>query len=452
MKINFLGAAGTVTGSRYLLEQKGERILVDCGLFQGLKNLRLRNWQPFPVKPKSISAVILTHAHIDHSGYLPLLSKNGFKGSIYCSRSTRELSKVLLEDSARLQEQDAEYANRKGFSKHTPARPLYVTKDVKRCLKQFSTLSFNKEYHLSKILSVTFKHAGHILGAASVQIKVSGKKIVFSGDIGRYNDPIMMDPEAFHETDYLVVESTYGNRLHKKLNPIDVLEKIIQQTIGRGGTIIIPAFAVGRAQMILFYLAQLQSAGRLPQIPVYLNSPMAIEASDILCRFPEDMRLSQIQAQEACSIAEYVTSVEQSKKINEDNRPKIIISASGMATGGRVLHHLKTYAVEARNTILFVGFQAAGTRGASLVGGAKTIKIHGLYIPVNAEIHNLDMLSAHADADELMKWLKNFSRPPRQTFITHGEPVAADALRLRIQDELNWQVHVPEALESVDLD
>ncbi|MFM8647447.1 MAG: MBL fold metallo-hydrolase, partial [Methylocystis sp.] len=303
MKIDFLGAAGCVTGSRYLLEHKNERILIDCGLFQGVKNLRLRNWQPFPVKPKSISAVILTHAHIDHSGYLPLLSKNGFKGSIYCSRPTRELSKVLLEDSAHLQEQDAEYANRKGFSKHTPARPLYVTKDVERCLKQFSTLSFNKEHHLSKILSVTFKHAGHILGAASVQIKVSGKKIVFSGDIGRYNDPIMMDPEAFHETDYLVVESTYGNRLHKKLNPIDVLEKIIQQTIGRGGTIIIPAFAVGRAQMILFYLAQLKSSGRLPQIPVYLNSPMAIEASDILCRFPEDMRLSQGQAQEACSIA-----------------------------------------------------------------------------------------------------------------------------------------------------
>jgi metallo-beta-lactamase family protein len=452
MKLSFLGAAGTVTGSRYLLEQKEERVLIDCGLFQGLKNLRLRNWQPFPVKPKLISSVILTHAHIDHSGYLPLLSKEGFKGAIYCSKATRELCKLLLEDSAHLQEQDADYANRKGFSKHTPARPLYGIKDTQRCLKQFASLAFDKEHHISKKLSVTLKHAGHILGAASVQLNWKGKRIVFSGDIGRYNDPIMLNPDCFRETDFLIVESTYGNRIHNKFNPQDILEKIIQQTIGRGGTVIIPAFAVGRAQMILFYLERLRSFGRLPQIPIYLNSPMAIEASDILCHYPEDIRLSQEQARQACSIAEYVTSVERSKQINEDQRPKIIISASGMATGGRVLHHLKTYAVDSRHTILFVGFQAAGTRGACLVGGAKTIKIHGVYIPVNAEVHNLDMLSAHADADELMKWLKNFSSPPRQTYITHGEAAAADALRLRIQDELKWQVHVPEALETVDLD
>ncbi|GDX39569.1 MBL fold metallo-hydrolase [Methylocystaceae bacterium] len=451
MKLSFLGAAGSVTGSRYLLEDKDERILIDCGLFQGLKNLRLRNWQPFPVKPKSITSVILTHAHIDHSGYLPLLSKEGFKREIYCSKATRELCKLLLEDSAHLQEQDADYANRKRFSKHNPARPLYETNDVKRCLKLFSSLSFDKEHRLSNNLSLTFKHSGHILGAASVQLKTKGKKIVFSGDIGRYNDPIMLDPEGFLETDFLVVESTYGNRIHDKLNPLDVLEQIVSKTIARGGTVIIPAFAVGRAQMILFYLEQLRSLGRISQIPIYLNSPMAIEASDILCRYPEDIRLSQEQAWQACSIAEYVTSVERSKQINEDQRPKIIISASGMATGGRVLHHLKTYAIDARHSILFVGFQAAGTRGANLIAGAKTIKIHGVYIPVNAEIHNLDMLSAHADADELMKWLKKFSHPPRQTFITHGEPAASDALRLRIQDELKWQVIVPEALESVDL-
>ena len=451
MKLSFLGAAGSVTGSRYLLEDKDERILIDCGLFQGLKNLRLRNWQPFPVKPKSITSVILTHAHIDHSGYLPLLSKEGFKREIYCSKATRELCKLLLEDSAHLQEQDADYANRKRFSKHNPARPLYETNDVKRCLKQFSSLSFDKEHRLSNNLSLTFKHAGHILGSASVQLKTKGKKIVFSGDIGRYNDPIMLDPEGFLETDFLVVESTYGNRIHDKSNPLDVLEQIVSKTIARGGTVIIPAFAVGRAQMILFYLEQLRSLGRISQIPIYLNSPMAIEASDILCRYPEDIRLSQEQAWQACSIAEYVTSVERSKQINEDQRPKIIISASGMATGGRVLHHLKTYAIDARHSILFVGFQAAGTRGANLIAGAKTIKIHGVYIPVNAEIHNLDMLSAHADADELMKWLKKFSHPPRQTFITHGEPTASDALRLRIQDELKWQVYVPEALESIDL-
>jgi metallo-beta-lactamase family protein len=451
MKLSFLGAAGSVTGSRYLLEDKDERILIDCGLFQGLKNLRLRNWQPFPVKPKSITSVILTHAHIDHSGYLPLLSKEGFKREIYCSKATRELCKLLLEDSAHLQEQDADYANRKRFSKHNPARPFYETNDVKRCLKQFSSLSFDKEHRLSNNLSLTFKHAGHILGAASVQLKTKGKKIVFSGDIGRYNDPIMLDPEGFLETDFLVVESTYGNRIHDKLNPLDVLEQIVSKTIARGGTVIIPAFAVGRAQMILFYLEQLRSLGRISQIPIYLNSPMAIEASDILCRYPEDIRLSQEQAWQACSIAEYVTSVERSKQINEDQRPKIIISASGMATGGRVLHHLKTYAIDARHSILFVGFQVAGTRGANLIAGAKTIKIHGVYIPVNAEIHNLDMLSAHADADELMKWLKKFSHPPRQTFITHGEPTASDALRLRIQDELKWQVYVPEALESIDL-
>ena len=451
MKLSFLGAAGTVTGSRYLLEHKDEHFLVDCGLFQGLKNLRLRNWQPFPIKPKLISSVILTHAHIDHSGYLPLLSKEGFKGTIYSSKATRVLSKLLLEDSARLQEQDADFANRKGFSKHAPARPLYETKDVTRCLRQFSSVAFDKEYRLSKSLSLTLKRAGHILGAASVQLNFKGKKIVFSGDIGRYNDPIMVDPEGFCETDFLVVESTYGNRVHDNKDPKDILEKLIHQTISRGGTVIIPAFAVGRAQLILFYLEQLRSLGRLPQVPIYLNSPMAIEASDILCRFPEDIRLSQEQARKVCSIAEYVTSVERSKQINDDQSSKIIISASGMATGGRVLHHLKSYVTDARHTILFVGFQAVGTRGASLIGGTKNIKIHGIYVPVNAEVHNLDMLSAHADADGLMKWLKNYKRPPQQTFITHGEPAAADALRLRIKDELQWEVHIPESQETVDL-
>jgi metallo-beta-lactamase family protein len=451
MNLHFFGAAGTVTGSRYLLESKGLRILVDCGLFQGLKNLRLRNWAPFPVKPKSISAVVLTHAHLDHSGYLPALARDGFKGPVYCSKATRELCKILLADAAHLQEQDAEYANRRGFSKHHPALPLYDTQDVKRVLRAFSSLAFDETHELREGPAARLRRAGHILGAATVELNWKGRRIVFTGDLGRYDDPLTVDPEPVHATDYLVVESTYGDRLHGRQEALETLGKIVERTIARGGTVIVPAFAVGRAQMLLYYFERLKSAGRLVDVPIYLNSPMAAQASELFLRHSPDQKLSDEERRRACEVAKYVGSVDESKALNEDATPKVIISASGMATGGRVLHHLKKYAPDPRNTILFSGFQAAGTRGASMVAGAETIKIHGEYVPLRAEVDNLDMLSAHADADGIMRWLRNFTHPPRMTFVTHGEPTAADTLRRRIQDELGWRATAPEQMDCAAL-
>lgn len=451
MSISFLGGAGTVTGSRFLLENDGRRILVDCGLFQGLKQLRLRNWAPFPVEPNTIDAVLLTHAHIDHSGYLPALARDGFAGKIYSSHATMELCAILLRDSGFLQEKDAEYANRHDFSKHKPALPLYTLKDAEAVLPRITPIPFNTQHSLPDGPDVRLRRAGHILGAASIECAWAETKIVFSGDLGRMNDAMMVDPEPVPFADYLVVESTYGNRLHDKRDPQDALADIINRTTGRGGTVVIPAFAVGRAQSILYHLERLISSGRLPNVPVFLDSPMAINATDMLCSHLDDHRLSAEQCKRACGIAEYVRDVEASKELTVSRMPKVIISASGMATGGRVLHHLKGYAPDPRNTILFSGFQAAGTRGAAMVGGADKIKIHGQYIPVRAEVQNLPMLSAHADADEIIAWLSRFEKAPKMTFISHGEPTASDELRRRIEEELGWPCRIPEHLEKADL-
>jgi metallo-beta-lactamase family protein len=451
LTLSFLGGTGTVTGSRYLLEQNKGRVLVDCGLFQGLKQLRLRNWARFPAEPESISAAILTHAHLDHSGYLPAFVRDGFEGKVYCTPATQDLCGILLPDSAHLQEQDAEYANRRGFSKHKPALPLYTMVDAQRALARLSPVPFEHDFALPHGAKLRFRHAGHILGAAIVEIEWGGTQVVFSGDLGRYGDPQMVDPAAVHEADYLLVESTYGDRRHDGRDPQQALAEIIERTVARGGTVVIPAFAVGRAQALLFHLERLKAAGRLRDIPIFLNSPMAVDASEILCRHMADQLLSEEACRRACGVARYVQTVEESRALNEDPTPKVIVSASGMATGGRVLHHLKRYAPDPRSTILFAGFQAAGTRGAAMVAGAKTIKIHGEHIPVRAEVDNLAMLSAHADADELLRWLRNFQRPPRMTFITHGEPTASDVLRRRIQDELGWPCRVPEHLERAEL-
>jgi metallo-beta-lactamase family protein len=451
MDLHFFGAAGTVTGSRYLLDGKGARFLIDCGLFQGLKSLRLRNWAPFPVKPKSVSAVLLTHAHLDHSGYLPAFARDGFRGPIYTSRATRALCEILLADSAHLQEQDADFANRRGFSKHHPALPLYDARAAKRVMRQFSSVHFDEWRELADGARMRLRRAGHILGAATIEVDWKGRRIVFSGDLGRYDDPLTVDPEPVTSADYLVVESTYGDRLHDSSDPAQALGKVIERTIARGGTVIIPAFAVGRAQMLLYYIAQLKESGRLADVPIYLNSPMAVEASELFLHESDDQRLSDDERRRACEVAKYVGSVEESKALNDSDAPKVIISASGMATGGRVLHHLSKFAPDPRNAIVFTGFQAAGTRGASIVAGAQTIKIHGVYLPVRAEVTNLTMMSAHADADEIMRWLRNIKRPPRMTFVTHGEPAASDALRLRIQDELGWTCRAPEQLERVSL-
>lgn len=450
-KLTFLGAVGTVTGSKYLVDVPGARLLVDCGLFQGFKQLRLRNWAPLPIDPASIDAVVLTHAHIDHSGYLPLLIRNGFAGRVYATEATRDLCAILLPDSGHLQEKDAEFANRHGFSKHRPALPLYTRADAMVALERFTTVPFDRPRSLAEGIELRFRRAGHILGAAILELVLAGTKLVLSGDLGRYDSPTMLDPTAIVEADYLVVESTYGDRLHEPVDPEDRLAEAIDRATGRGGTVLIPAFAVGRAQTLLYHLHRLKQRRRIPDLPVYLDSPMAIDASQVGRAHPADHRLGAAEYHAACSVARYVQDVGESKALDVDATPKVIISASGMATGGRVLHHLKHYATDPRHIILFAGYQAAGTRGAALVGGAESVKIHGDYVRVRAEVANLDMLSAHADAAEIMRWLGNFRRPPRTTFITHGEPAASDALRRRIEESLGWNCVVPDYREEARL-
>lgn len=452
LSLSFLGGAGTVTGSKFLVENGRRRFLVDCGLFQGLKDLRLRNWAPFPVPPSSIDAVLLTHAHIDHSGYLPALVRDGFAGKIYCSHASMELCEILLRDSGYLQEKDAEYANRHGFSKHKPALPLYTLKDAETALPHFSPVPFHQPYAVEGGPTIHLRHAGHILGAATIECDWNGIKIVFSGDLGRFNDAMMLDPEPVSNADYLIVESTYGNRHHDQQDPQHTLAEVINRTTARGGTVIIPAFAVGRAQSLLHHLERLSAAGRLTNVPIFLDSPMAISASEMLCTHLDDHRLTAGACIKACDIAHYVREVEESKALTNSPVPKVIISASGMATGGRVLHHLKRYVPDRRSTILFAGFQAAGTRGAAMVAGTDSIKIHGEQVPVRAEVQNLSMLSAHADADEILRWLGGFRAAPRMTFISHGEPEASEALRQRIEGELGWPCTIPQHLQLAVLE
>lgn len=451
LNLTSLGGAGTVTGSKHLLTHNGKRILIDCGLFQGLKNLRELNWAPLPVTPSSIDAVVLTHAHLDHSGYLPKLVKDGFRGSIFATDATRDVAELILKDSGHLQEKDAEYANRKGFSKHKPAMPLYGLRDAERTLERFLSVPFGKPVQLPGGATLMFRHAGHILGAATADIDWGGKRIVFSGDLGRYGDPMMHDPEPVSEADYIVIESTYGNRIHEQSDPTEMLGSVIERTVQRGGTVVIPAFAVGRAQSLLYHLWKLRSSGRLSTIPIYLDSPMAISATDLLHAHRDDHRLSPEDCNAVCGIATYTRDVEASKEITASSYPKVVISASGMATGGRVLHHLKAFAPDRKNTILFSGFQAAGTRGRAMLQGAREIKIHGMWIPVAAEVADLPALSAHADSDELMRWLSGFRHAPARIFIVHGEADAAEALRVRIGKDLEWNATVPRQDQAFDL-
>jgi metallo-beta-lactamase family protein len=450
MKLQFLGAAGTVTGSKYLVTANGRRVLVDCGLFQGLKQLRLRNWSPLPVDPASIDDVVLTHAHIDHSGYLPLLVKHGFRGRIHCTAATFELCKLLLPDSGRLHEEDAAYANRHGFSKHRPALPLYTEEDAERSLRSFHVVGIDRPLALGRI-EARLAPSGHILGAAFVTLSDGGSSVTFSGDLGRPHDPIMVAPRALTATDFLVVESTYGDRRHPPGNALDELAAVVKRTVERGGVIVVPAFAVGRAQFLLYCIQRLKKARRIPAIPVYLDSPMAADVTRLYLQFRSEHRLDAQDVEATCHAATIVNGVEESKHLHALHHPMIVIAGSGMATGGRITHHLKAYAPDPRNTILLSGFQAAGTRGASLLAGAKTVRIHGQDVAVKAEVAALSSLSAHADSDEIVQWLRNFRTPPRRTFVTHGEPLASDALRQRIERELGWSVHIPDHCESVDL-
>lgn len=452
MELQFLGAVGTVTGSKTLLEAEGHRYLIDCGLYQGVKNLRERNWQDLPFSPKSINAVILTHAHIDHSGYLPALVKHGFHGPIYCTPGTRDLCNILLPDAAHLQEEDAFYANKKGFSKHHPAEPLFNQADVTKVLALLKPIPFHDTFQLNGSLKATFSPAGHIIGASCVTFDDGIRKVAFSGDVGRQNDIVMKNPEPLRDIDYLVLESTYGDRLHSSLDAMTTLAEIISKTCARGGIVLLPAFAVGRAQLALHLISQLKAENRIPNVPVYLNSPMAVKATEVFNHYSKEHRLTPDQCHAIEHNVHYVQSTEESIALAKRNGPLIIISASGMATGGRVLHHMKKVVPDHRNAMVFLGFQAPGTRGDLMVHGTEKLKIHGEYYPVKCEVFSLDSLSAHGDYAELMTWLKLTQKQPRMTFINHGEPTAADAMRMHLKDSLGWHARVPEYMERVILE
>lgn len=457
--LTFYGGAGTVTGSKYLIRVNGEEVLMDCGLFQGLKELRLRNWQKPPFDPEKLSAVILSHAHLDHSGYLPVLYKNKYHHKTHCTHGTAELIRILLKDSAKIQEEDARYANKKGFSKHKPALPLYTSQDVLRTLKHVTRHPFKKMFKLSHEIEARFHYAGHILGASIVELHVGKKdpvKLVFSGDFGRWNQPVIRDPEFIDEADVLLIESTYGNREHPD-NAVDEFVRVIHESVDRGGVLVIPSFAVGRTQDLLWLLRKLESENKIPRVPVFLDSPMAIDVTDVYCarREDHDLEMETLRNKESCPLKtskfQLVQTAQASRRLNQMQGPMIIISASGMATGGRVLHHLENRLGHEKNTILLVGFQAAGTRGRSLKEGATKLRFFGHEVTVKAKIESIDGLSAHGDKNDLMRWLREFKKPPKQTYVVHGEPESSKEFAETIRQELQWKVDVTEYGQTVEL-
>ncbi len=462
-KLSFLGATGTVTGSRFLLEVAGKKLLIDCGLFQGLKALRLKNWEPFPIAPSSLDAVLLTHAHIDHSGYLPRLCREGFTGPIYCTHATRDLCAIMLPDSAYLQEEDAHWANKKGFSKHKPALPLYTIRDAEKSLEQFRPAHYGLDIFLTDGLRIKFKDAGHILGSSFVDVKLTAAdrkvRFLFSGDLGSPNRPILRDPVQVYDVDYLILESTYGNRLHTESHASrdEELARVINESVKRGGMLIIPSFAVERTQELLYYIRELEEKGRIPTVPLYVDSPMAIEATAVFERWASEYdfeaKLQLLAGKQLLRPrqARFLGKVEESKKLHELQGPAIIISASGMLEGGRVLHHLEHRLGNPANTVLFVGYQAEGTRGRAILNGKPEIKVHGKMIRVRAKIENITGFSGHADYNEALAWLMGFNRPPLKTFIVHGEPQASEALAAKIRKQFSWDVVVPELRQTFEL-
>jgi metallo-beta-lactamase family protein len=457
-QLTFLGAARTVTGSKYLVDTGSSRVLVDCGLFQGLKALRARNWTDLPVEATSIHAVVLTHAHLDHTGYLPRLVAQGFRGRVFCTPATAELCRLVLPDAGRLQEEDAHEANRQGYTRHAPALPLFTESDAFRAITQLQPVGFHRAVPVAPGLEASFSPTGHLLGAAAITMTVDGRRVVFGGDLGRYDRPVLRDPDAIEAAEVLLVESTYGDRLHARDDGGERFGAIVRDTIARGGKVVIPAFAIGRVEEILYWLKRLEEQERIPVVPVFLDSPMAIGAMDYYAR-----RISELDDdmhEEGKPLASFATrrfqtaaSALQSAEIVQSKTPAVIVSSSGMATGGRVLHHLKRVLPDSRNTVLFVGYQAPGTRGRSLVDGAGEVKIHGQLVPVAARVERIDAMSAHADQAEILRWLRGFARPPQTTYIVHGEEPAMDALRAAIGHELGaeWNTHAPAYLEQVQL-
>ena len=458
--LQFLGAAGGVTGSKYLFSRGDDQVLIDCGLFQGLKELRQRNWAPLPFNLSRLRAVVLTHAHIDHSGYLPRIVSKGYKGPVFATPGTCDLLGVMLPDAAYLQEEEARYANRKGFSRHAPALPLYTIEDAEQALKLLRPTRVDESVEVARGIFLDFGRVGHILGAGSARLsfEVNGQKrtLVDSGDLGRYDRPILKDPEPAGNADWLLIESTYGNRSHAKDSEIE-LRDLIKDTVAQRGCLIIPAFAIGRTQELIYTIRQMEDAGEIPPVPVHVDSPMGIEATEIYCRHIDehDFDMRQLRNQESCPINSRHMVVdktpEQSKAINSLKGPLIIISASGMATGGRVLHHLKHRLPNPDTTVLFAGYQAEGTRGRLLQDGAKDIKMLGEAIPVRAKIKVLGGFSAHADQAEILRWLRTFKKAPKMTYIVHGEPPAAQALDAVIREQLKWKVEIARHQQVVPL-
>jgi metallo-beta-lactamase family protein len=457
--LTFLGAARTVTGSRYLVEAAGRRLLVDCGMFQGLKELRLRNWADSPVPPATIDAVVLTHAHLDHCGMLPRLVAQGFKGRIFCTPGTQDLCSLVLPDAGRIQEEEAERANRKGYSKHRPALPLFTEAHALNTLTRLQPVGYERPVPVANGLEVEFIPTGHLLGAAYVRMRRAdrtGGTVIFGGDLGRYNRPILQDPAAGSLADVLLVESTYGDREHLNGDELERLAAIINETVQKQGKLIIPAFAIGRVEEVLYAIKKLEDAGKIRQLPVYVDSPMALEALKFYQRHAGELDADiNVARGEVCAFCTArftpVATAQESKAVTESAGPSIVVSASGMATGGRVLHHLARGLPDARNTVLFVGFQAAGTRGRQLIEGSQEVKIHGQFIPVLARIEKLNGMSAHADASEIVRWLRTFPAPPQVTYLVHGEPTAQDALKLRLDRELAWNVLIPKHGDRVPL-
>jgi metallo-beta-lactamase family protein len=478
ISITFYGAARTVTGSKYLVEANGTRVMVDSGLFQGLKELRERNWQDLPFDVSELDAIILTHAHLDHCGYLPRVVLQGFRGRVFCTQGTQDLCRIVLPDSGRIQEEDADYANRHGFSKHKPALPLYRETDAFRAISQLQPCGYERPMPVAPGIEVEFINAGHLLGSSCVRMHIDGRTILFGGDLGRFNRPVLPDPTMVSETDYLLVESTYGDRVHEPDDDGEHLATIIRSAVERGGKIIIPSFAIGRVEELIYWIKRLESEKRIPVLPVFLDSPMASAAlerykerlheldpeldpanhddvapHDQAAEDPEAMRRRRArQEREMCAFCterfRIIATVEQSKQLTASKAPAIVISSSGMAEGGRVLHHLKAALPDARNTVIFAGYQGVGTRGRRLVDGEKQVKIHGEWVPVAAAIEFLGSMSAHADANEIMRWLHGFSKPPQHTFIIHGEPPSMEALGARIERELGWKWSMPQHRET----
>lgn len=453
--LSFLGAARTVTGSKAVIETDDAQVMVDSGLFQGIKELRLRNWESLPIDAAALDAVILTHAHIDHCGYLPRLVVDGFRGPVFASPGTVALARIVLPDSARLQEEEAAYANRKGYSKHRPALPLYGADDAEAALRQLVTVPFGQHTEIASGMSMVQQPAGHILGSAVTHLRVGDTRITFSGDLGRSQHPLLVPPAPVGEADWIVVESTYGDRVHDDAHAVQQLRDTIVRTISRGGTVVIPAFAVDRTEVLLHHLGHLDEQGQLPPVPVYVDSPMALDALRVYRRAIED-RSSEIRPEVHADLTPFldhrITEVRDpdgSRAVTQSPEPKIIISASGMATGGRVVHHLARYLPDRQSTVALVGYQAAGTRGRALVDGAEELKMLGRYVRVRAEVVSLPSFSVHADANDLLAWLRTSTTTPRGVFCVHGEDRAAQSLASRIRDELDWDAVAPRHQERV---